>query len=278
MAHDFHPETHAATAELMRHALDFRFDQLSEDSKRALQTFILDTLGVMVSGSSADFAAELAAGLSRDDAGGLDQASIFGTGERSSATIAAMRNAFHAHCQEFDCVHEAAVVHPLATVQPAVMAWAEREGGVNGREFMTALAVGVDISTTIGMASNETLRFFRPATAGIFGTTAALARLQGLRGTAFANAMGLALASCAGTMQPHDEGLCTLAVQVASAARAAIQAVDMAAAGVPGPQHWLEGPHGYLGSKNYNPTVALNKLATNRFLRVALPMVLWMDF
>jgi len=246
MPHKFHSETHSATAELMRHALDFRFEELNEHSERALKTFVLDTLGVMVSGSSADFSSELAKGLSRDDADGFDQASVLGTGERSSATIAAMRNAFHAHCQEFDCVHEAAVVHPLATVQPAAMAWAEREGGVSGRDFMSALAIGVDISTTIGMASNETLRFFRPATAGIFGTTAALARLQGLRGETFANAMGLALASCAGTMQPHDEGLCTLAVQVAGAARAAILAVDMAAAGVPGPQHWLQGPHGYL--------------------------------
>ncbi len=260
MLDSFDPNTHDCTAALMKHALDVHFDQLNSATRAALRTFILDTLGVMVSGSSAAFASELAAGLSKSEPQGCAEAGIAGCNERASAGIAAMRNAFHAHCQEFDCVHEAAVVHPLATVQPAVMAWAEREGGVSGHEFMTALAVGVDISTTIGMASKETLRFFRPATAGIFGTTAALARLRGLSGTQFANAMGLALASCAGTMQPHDEGLSTLAVQVAAAARAAISAVDMAAAGVPGPQHWLEGPHGYMklfeGQYELEPRVA----------------------
>lgn len=243
---DFHPDTAPSTATLMQHTLDVQFEQLDDATKTALRTFILDTLGVMIAGSAADFAKELSDGLKRSDLPGADEATVAGTTDRASASVAAMRNAFHAHCQEFDSVHEAAVVHALATVQPAVMAWVEREGGVSGRDFMTALVVGVDVSTTIGMASNETLRFFRPASAGIFGTTAALARLAGLRGERFANAMGLALASCAGTMQPHDEGLCTLAVQIANAARAAIQAVDMAVAGVPGSQHWLQGPHGYL--------------------------------
>jgi len=153
MSHDFHPDTHPCTVRLMRHALDVQFDQLDSTTRTALRTFILDTLGVMVSGSSAAFAKELANGLERTDAATVSEASVAGCGERASAGVAAMRNAFHAHCQEFDCVHEAAVVHPLATVQPAVMAWAEREGGVSGRDFMTALAIGVDISTTIGMAS-----------------------------------------------------------------------------------------------------------------------------
>ena len=97
----------------------------------AIKTFVLDTIGVAVSGSAAAFAAELRSGLKawRGEA----EATVLGTGERVSAGTAAVLNGFHAHCQEFDCVHESAVVHPLATIQPAVLAWCERTGGVHGR-------------------------------------------------------------------------------------------------------------------------------------------------
>jgi 2-methylcitrate dehydratase PrpD len=90
------------------------------------------------------------------------------------------------------------------------------------------------------------LKFFRPATAGIFGSVAALCRLKRLPlGTAL-DALGYALAFASGTMQAHVEGKPTLPVQVANAARGAIAALDMALAGLPGPQRSLDGPFGYL--------------------------------
>ncbi len=235
------------TARLEGHIVENSFDDLSPQAVLAVKTFVLDTLGVAMSGANAAFADEVREGLSKWSAG--DEARVLGTDLRTTAGSAAMMNAFNAHCQEYDCVHEGAVVHPLATIQPATLAWCERESAsrkVTGRELIEALATGVDISTTIGVSSNATLKFFRPATAGVFGTAAAIAKLSGLRGEPLSSAMGLALAQCSGTMQPHDEGLCTLAVQVGFGARSGLQAVDMAMTGVPGPKDWLEGPHGYL--------------------------------
>lgn len=47
-------------------------------------------------------------------------------------------------------------------------------------------------------------------------------------------------------MQAHAEGKPALPVQIANAARGAIMAVDLAEAGLPGPQASIEGPFGYL--------------------------------
>jgi len=235
------------TAALEQHVVNNVYDDLSPSAVTAVKTFVLDTFGVAMSGANAAFADEVRQGLQKWSTG--DEARVLGTDMTASAGSAAMMNAFNAHCQEYDCVHEGAVVHPLATIQPATFAWCEREAAsrkVSGRDLIEALSTGVDVSTTIGVSSNATLRFFRPATAGVFGTTAAIAKLAGLKGDPLSSAFGLALAQCAGTMAPHDEGLCTLAVQVGFGARSGLQAVDMALAGVPGPHNWLEGPHGYL--------------------------------
>ena len=95
------------------------------------------------------------------------------------------------------------------------------------------------------MAAQSGLRFFRPATAGIFGATAAVGKLAGLSDSQLMDALGLAYAQAAGNMQSHVEGGPALALQMAFAAAAAIRAVDLAQAGFPGPHDILEGPFGY---------------------------------
>ncbi|MHB8286554.1 MAG: MmgE/PrpD family protein [Caulobacteraceae bacterium] len=90
------------------------------------------------------------------------------------------------------------------------------------------------------------MKFFRPATAGIFGSVAALARLRRLDLETARDAMGYALAFASGTMQAHVEGKPALALQVAAAARSAIEAVDLAVAGLPGVRGAIDGPFGYL--------------------------------
>ena len=45
------------------------------------------------------------------------------------ATLVAVVNAYQIHCLEYDCEHEAAAVHPMATVLSALVAWCERRAG-----------------------------------------------------------------------------------------------------------------------------------------------------
>jgi len=148
----------------------------------------------------------------------------------------------------------------MAVLFPAAMAFAEREGGVSGRRLAEAVAVGADVAAGLGLASKAGLRFFRPATAGTFGGTAACAKLAGLDEETVAHAFGIALGQVSGTMQAHGEGSPLLGMQVGFGARNAIAAVDMARAGLPGPQGSIEGEHGYLelieGEHDIRPVLA----------------------
>ena len=209
--------------------------------------FLHDTLAVGAAGARAPFSAGLAStALGWGAPTGRGCAVIGRSDIRLPAAGAAFVNAYQIHGQEFDCVHEPAVVHPLATIVAALLAEAERSGPYDGETFLTALSAGVDVAVGLGLAAKSPLKFFRPATAGVFGCVAALARLKGMSREAALNAMGYALAFASGTMQAHVEGLPTLPIQVAAAARSSIQAIDLAELGMPGPRGAIDGPFGYL--------------------------------
>jgi 2-methylcitrate dehydratase PrpD len=232
-----------AAERLAEHVVATRFEHLPADVVARAKTFILDACGVGVAGARAPFAAELRDQAARWGAGG--EARVWGARLALPAPSAALVNAFQIHDQEFDCVHEAAVVHALTVPQAACLAFAERAGGVAGRDLIAALALGVDVAVALGIAARSGLRFFRPATAGAFGAVAALARLAGFDVDRLIDAWGIVHGQIAGTMQAHVEGKPLLPLQIGFAARAAIEAVDLAAAGLEGPRDVFEGRYGY---------------------------------
>jgi len=239
------PQPDAKVAERFAdHALGLSYADLTPEAVAQAKVFILDTLGVGIAGSTSA-AAEEALAAARGWGSG-DEAGVWGRAARVPAPTAALMNAFQVHCQEYDCVHEGAVLHPMATLLPAVLAFADREGGVSGRDLLTAVAAGVDIASGLGVASRSAMRFFRPATAGGFGATAAVARLMRLTPDHLADAFGVQYAQSSGTLQPHVEGSPALPMQVGFNSRAALQSCDLARAGFPGPHDVFEGPYGYL--------------------------------
>ncbi|MEI5668390.1 MmgE/PrpD family protein [Bosea sp. CCNWLW174] len=237
-------EERFAAERFARHALSVSFPDLSADAVAQAKVFILDSFGVGIAGSTASGAAEILTAAKGWGSG--DDARVWGRRDRMPAPLAAMINAFQGHCQEYDCVHEGAVLHPLTTLIPALTSHCERAGGISGRDFLTAVAVGVDVTAGLGIASRSAMRFFRPATAGGFGATAALGRLMELPEDRLARAFGLQYAQTSGTLQPHVEGSVALPLQVGFNSRAAVQACDLARAGVVGPLDVFEGPYGYL--------------------------------
>jgi 2-methylcitrate dehydratase PrpD len=230
------------------HIANTRYPDLPALAVERTKTFLLDSLGVGIagtSGSGIDTLKLVASGWGKGE-----DARVWLTGERMPAQSAAIINAYQIHCLEFDCVHEGAVLHPMATILSAVFAWAERARAhgktINGRELIAALAIGVDVSTMLGAVTNAPLRFFRPATAGGFGAAAAIASLSGFGENAIKDALGGQYAQTSGTLQPHVEGSPMLGMQVGFNARAAIVATDLAAAGIRGPHDILTGQYGYL--------------------------------
>jgi aconitate decarboxylase len=212
------------------------------DAARAgAKTFIADTLAVGIAGAQAPWRSQVL-DMAR---GGPAEASVWGGGGRLSLAAAAIVNAFQVHAQEFDPVHEGAVVHPMAAVLAATLGWADREGGVTGETLIRAVIAGVDVAVTLGLCSRAPMRFFRPANCSGFGATAALALIAGLDETQTRDALGIYYGQCAGTMQAHAEASPQLAMQMGFAARNAIAAVELARRGMPGPRAPISGEFGY---------------------------------
>lgn len=232
-----------AIATFADHVVRTRFEDLPDKAISAAKTFILDTLGVGIAGSSGPMACELAE--AQEVWGNNGEARVWGNGKRLPAPAAATCNAYQAHNSEFDCVHEEAVVHALSIALPVAMAGAERSRAVSGRELIAAAVLGVDVAAGLGVAATSGLQFFRPATAGAFGGAAALGKLMRLDRHAMVNAFSIAYGQCGGTMQAHTEGSPLLAMQMGFNARNAVVACDLAVRGFDGPKNVLEGPFGY---------------------------------
>lgn len=225
------------------HVVDTTLADIPTEAIQAAKTFTLDTLGVGISGSNGPDAQRLVVQMLRSAPG--DDARCWVSGEKVSASAAALCNAYYAHCQEYDCVHEDAVAHVMTVVLPVVLAGAERQGDISGDRLLEAVILGVDVAASLGVAAQSGLRFFRPATVGAFGATAALGKIMGFDQAKMAQAFSLAYGQVSGTMQAHTEGSGLLAMQVGFNARNAVMACDLAEAGFTGPENILSGDFGY---------------------------------
>lgn len=234
---------------LAARALALTWSDIDALAREAAKTFLHDTLCVGAAGAKAPLA-DAVMGAAMRWGQGRDCGVLGRPGLTLPQSSAAFVNAFQIHAQEFDCVHEPAVVHPMATVGAVALSEADRRSAesdpVSGEQLLVALVAGVEAAASLGLCATAPLKFFRPATAGIFGCVAALITLRRLPVETGVAAFGYALAFASGTMQAHAEGKPALPIQIANAARAAVMAVDLAEAGLPGPEASIEGPFGYL--------------------------------
>ncbi len=147
-----------AAARFAEHALGTRFADLPPAVVERAKVFVLDSLGVGIAGSSVEGAEALqqvAAGWGAPPAGS-PAVPVWGRARRLAAPAAVFMNAWQMHNQEYDSLHEGAVVHAMASVLPAALAaaeWAAAEraahqpnGRASGAELIAAVAVGVDIA------------------------------------------------------------------------------------------------------------------------------------
>jgi 2-methylcitrate dehydratase PrpD len=233
---------------IVRHVADTPFAALPADAIKAAKIFIYDTFACGLAGSTGPATAEILNAAKGWGAG--EDASVWGHGIRLPAPHAALVNAYQVHCLEFDCVHEPGVLHPMSSLMAAVMAEAERQKNLgtilSGKDLLTAAILGIDVACSLAEASKAPMRFFRPATAGGFGATAAIARLRGFSADQIWNALGILYGQTSGTMQAHVEGSKLLGLQVGFAARAAVTSCDLAASGFEGPKDIITGTWGFL--------------------------------
>ncbi len=232
----------SAVDQFAEFVLGTNFNAIPHSARQASTQFFLDTVAVGIAGSQVDSARAVQETARQWGDGSV--ATVLGSGTRMPVTSAAFINSFQIHCQEFDCLHEPATVHAMAVLGGALLGMAEDQH-YSGEDLILGVTLGVDVAANLGLAATTGLRFFRPATAGALGATAALARLENFSTTQFKDAWGLVYSQLSGTMQAHVEGSVALPLQVAVAARSVITSIQLVKQGLTGPHDVLEGPFGY---------------------------------
>ena len=199
----------------------------------------------------------LGCGLAAVGTGAARYARGHGTGEHGRATAlgvphpvpaatAALINGIACHALDFDDTHPASIAHVSAVVAPAALAAAQR-AGANGAALEAALLAGNEITTRVGRVVGDAfhLRGLHPtAICGVFGATAAVARLTDLGERRTAHALGIAGSMASGLMAYLSDGSDTKRVHPGWMAHAAHVAVDLAAHGATGPAGVIEGRYG----------------------------------
>lgn len=226
-----------------------RYEDLPSEAVQAATVFFLDTVGVACAGKLAPRLDALAAASARWGAAGEAEASLWNTGRRAPAAVAALVNGYQCHALEYDCVFEPGVILPTPPIFGALMAKVDEltaQGRPpSGRDLIRAFTVALEVSCTLADATRSAMFFFRPATTGVFSALAALACLDPLPREQLRFAFGIGYSQMCGPMQAHEEGSMMLAMQMGFAARNAVQAHDMARAGITAPVELLGGRFGF---------------------------------
>jgi 2-methylcitrate dehydratase PrpD len=130
--------------DVVAHAVKATFSDLPESTVKISKKFILDTLGVAIAGSAAPGCGEVASYIK--EIGGKPESTVIMFGHKVPNFHAAFVNGMMCHALDFDDTHEGALVHANVTILPAALATAESVGGISGKDFFLAYALGVDFA------------------------------------------------------------------------------------------------------------------------------------
>ena len=242
--HDPAPD---ATALFVANFHGIKFEHLPPEVVSITKDQVLDFFAVALGGSG-----EVGVGEMRDmmlEWGGAPQSSVLRFGDKLPAPNAAQLNATMAHSLDFDDVHEDAIMHPGVVAIPTSLALSEYVGGVSGREFITAIAVGTDFICRLGLATRpgESIHQYGWHLTTLFGymTAAGIAaRLLGLDETGITNAIGIGYHQSSGNGQCVKDGALTKRMGPGMAVRGGIASALMAKRGITGARNCLEGAAG----------------------------------
>ncbi|MBI2859150.1 MAG: MmgE/PrpD family protein [Chloroflexi bacterium] len=206
---------------------------------------ILDTIGCIIAGATADKAKRLAGYFSSISAEG--KATLFGSAKRCSPEAAAFANGTFAHILEYDDGHRPSDNHLACVVAPAVLAVCEAEGK-SGKDFLTAFVLGYEIMGRVGRAvvlPRMEQHFHGTGTTGTFGAAAAAGKLLGLTRDQLADSLGIAGTASAGLKEVILSGFDCKSLHAGRAASNGVMAAYLARIGIEGPEQILEGEHGF---------------------------------
>lgn len=215
------------------------WDALSPAAKAKLRLTLTANLSVAVAGAGNVRLPRPAAAKSGPG--------LHGGGATPAGRDACFYNAAAMHARTQDDFHPVGNLHLGTVVIPPLLADAHGRD-VDGGRFLDSLIVGYAAAVGLSKAFSPITTPKGLRSTGLYaplGATAALARQRGLDAGQTASAIALTASLAAGLTQCWVDGSDEWQLHVAAAAANAWLATDLAAAGVRGGAHALDGPAGF---------------------------------
>jgi 2-methylcitrate dehydratase PrpD len=230
--------------ELSRFVADLTWADLPKPVRARVRELWADTVANALAGraaASTPAVEELAMALA-----GPGTATIVGGG-MASMTGAALVNGFQITAFTMCDVYRPALCHVTPEVVPAVLALGEHLGA-SGREVLSALAVGLEVTTRLGLSIDyprfRSSGWHAPGVIGTVGAAAAGARLLRLDARSVQGAIGLGVSQASGTFAAL--GTAAVKFHQARGAVSGLWAALFAANGLGGARDALSHPDGGL--------------------------------
>jgi 2-methylcitrate dehydratase PrpD len=207
-----------------------------------LKIIVLDTFAAAFIGTAQPWARMVVDMV--HELGGAPDATVIHQTWRTDISRAALANG--ALIGAFEC-EPLTGSHASGTVLPAALAVCESEG-LDGQAFLTALALGFEVSariarTAVGLESAR--GFHNPGTQGTFGAAAAVGKLYALSQETLTSAFGIAGSGSAGLLEFAWTGADTKRLHLGRAGQLGLESALLAQKGFRGPPTVLEGRYGY---------------------------------
>ncbi|MCG6534912.1 MAG: MmgE/PrpD family protein [Syntrophales bacterium LBB04] len=226
---------------LVDYVVTTRFEDIPKNPIRMMKDVMLNAIGAILSGAAVPGCPE--AVKQCKEWGGKRESTILVHGGQVPAHNAAFANSFMARAVAVD---EAILpgVHIGGSSVPTALAVAEMVGGCSGKDLLTAMTVGTELSARLN-ASTEYNGFDSTGVCTIFASAAIAGRILGLDSEQMWNTLGHAFNRAGGSWQGTIDGSIAARVLQGCASQGGIISAQLAKKGITGPKNFLEGVYGY---------------------------------
>lgn len=231
---------------LAQFTLNFSTQDIPADVMHLAKRCVMNSCGVALF-ATLDPAIDIVLDFLRAE-GSAPQATVIGSGFRTSPQNAALANGFLGHFEDYDDTHTT-VIHPTAPIMPAALALSEQRT-VNGQDFLAAFAIGVEVACRIGLVIYKHFRegaahWHITNTCGVLGAAAAAGRLLKLTEQQMVYAFAIAGTQASGVREVF--GSMCKPFHAGKAAQNGLVAALLAQRGFTGTDGIFEGERGLVG-------------------------------
>jgi 2-methylcitrate dehydratase PrpD len=266
------------TRNIAEYVVSVRYETLPTEVLRRTKAHILDILGVMFPPSTLEKGCIALEGIAKE-AGGQEESTLVGFGGKVPCWMAAFVNGSLCHPVDYDDTIDEFTNHPSSNTFPSALAIAEKVGNVSGKEFINAMAMGLDLNVRLSAGPKggliEDYPWMPITVFGVFSSTAVAGKLLGLTRDEMINAFGIALDRASGISEsitsPDSE---IRAIRDAFANREGVLAALMAQKGIAAYKYAIEELYKVFYSNNYNP-LSLSSNLGKEFMGLKVSLKPW---